>query len=180
MAAAIAASETEEAAPQAEANREASPVPSPKREKQPAPPSPQKEKASTKKEKDAKAAANAAAAQEAMNTAAVRVQAASRGVLGRRNSAAAKAEKEEQVNAATKVQAMMRGNSSRKNQAGMSGAPAKTTTFAEDIGDYLTKAAEWWRTDVAKPTISKVRGLPCLAVRGSQDPPPTVPSSKSE
>ena len=111
-----------------------------------------------------KAAAAEKAAQEAS---AIKVQAAVRGAEGRRKSAAAKAEREEQVNAATKVQALHRGNSSRKN-TGVVGKKGETS-FSDSLAEYLTKISDWWKNDVVEgKTMTKVRGLPCLAVR-SQD-----------
>ena len=80
---------------------------------------------------------------------------------------AAKAEREEQVNAATKVQALHRGNSSRKN-TGVVGKKGETS-FSDSLAEYLTKISDWWKNDVVEgKTMTKVRGLPCLAVR-SQD-----------
>lgn len=144
------AAAVKEAQPQAEAATEAKP-------------------ASPKRKPSKKTAAAEKAAQEAMDQSAVRVQAAMRGAEGRRKSAAAKADKEEQVNAATKVQAIMRGNSTRKNTPGVAGKTGETT-FKEDFAQYLTKVSDWWKTDVVDgKTMTKVRGLPCLAVRGQDN-----------
>ena len=143
----MAAAAADKAPPQAEAATEAKPrIPtSPKR-------------------KPSKKAAEEKAAQEAS---AIKVQAVMRGTEGRRKSAAAKAEREEQVNAATKVQAIQRGNSSRRN-TGVVGKNGKTS-FSDDFAEYLTKISDWWKNDVVEgKTMTKVRGLPCLAVR-SQD-----------
>ena len=120
---------------------------------------------SPKRKPSKKAAAEEKAAQEAS---AIKVQAAMRGAEGRRKSAAAKAEREEQVNAATKVQALHRGNSSRKN-TGVVGKKGKTS-FSDDFAEYLTKISDWWKNDVVEgKTMTKVRGLPCLAVRGQDN-----------
>ena len=81
--------------------------------------------------------------------------------------AAAKAEREEQVNAATKVQALHRGNLSRQN-TGVVGKKGETS-FSDSLAEYMTKISDWWKNDVVEgKTMTKVRGLPCLAVR-SQD-----------
>ena len=80
------------------------------------------------------------------------------------------ADKEEQVNAATKVQAIMRGNSTRKNTPGVAGGKTGKSSFSDDFAEYLKKASEWWKTDVVEgKTMTKVRGLPCLAVRGQDN-----------
>ena len=140
----------EKAPPQAEAATEAKP-------------------ASPKRKPSKKAAAQEKAAQEALDQSAVKMQAAMRGAEGRRKSAAAKADKEEQVNAATKVQAIMRGNSTRKNTPGAAGKTGKSS-FSDDFAEYLTKVSDWWKTDVVEgKTMTKVRGLPCLAVRGQDN-----------
>ena len=71
--------------------------------------------------------------------------------------------------AATKVQAIMRGNSTRKNTPGAAGKTGKSS-FSDDFAEYLTKVSDWWKTDVVEgKTMTKVRGLPCLAVRGQDN-----------